>query len=205
MNTVRAGWKGGLAVVAGAAVGALALAAMAGPLNPPAGPVSPTGKTLDEVFAAIAGASGGNPNSIGVPGTARSGTMTMTATFGAGSPQVLPVYAWSVKNMMVTPSGGGGAGTPVPTQGTLLLTFDLTKNSARMAQAFRLGGISNTLTFNATAGADPITYTLTNVVITSMRYYSLPRADGQVAHLVDVEFGYQTSNTNVGGQMWQFP
>lgn len=57
------------------ALGAGAIAALtkAGPIDPPVGPVAPTGRTLDEVYNKIPGANGSGDGRIPIPGGAAVG------------------------------------------------------------------------------------------------------------------------------------
>lgn len=70
----------GSVAIAALTVCSLAPASLAGPLDPPTGPVASTGKTLDEVFAA-ASATGAPSSDFAAPSR---NVIVMTATGGAG-------------------------------------------------------------------------------------------------------------------------
>jgi hypothetical protein len=61
---------GAMGLVGVAGVAALGRLASAGPINPPAGPVAGTGRTLDEVYNKIPGANGSGDGRIPIPGGA---------------------------------------------------------------------------------------------------------------------------------------
>lgn len=195
-------WRRGL-LCAGAfgVIGAgLGLVASAGPLDPPSGPVSPTGRTLEEIFAAAQGAGSSN---LGVPGTARATGATLVATFGTGGPQTFPVRGYALKNGMVF--SGGSGGSYVPQRGTLTVTVDLNKSMARPAASLAAATIVSSVVLTVPAGPETMVMTLTSVRVASIKYYSLPRGDGQVAQLADIELEYVSHSTNMAGQVWQFP
>lgn len=184
-----------------AVIGAgLGLVASAGPLDPPSGPVSPTGRTLEEIFSAAQGA---GSNNLGVPGTARAAGATLVATFGAGGQQTFSVKGYSVKNGMVF--SGGGGGSYVPQRGTLTVTVDLNKMLARPATSLAQATIVSSVVLTVPAGPETMVMTLTSVRVASITHYSLPRGDGQVAQLADIELEYVSQSTNMAGQSWQFP
>lgn len=61
-------------------MGALAALAKAGPINPPAGAVAPTGKTLDEIFNKIP-AGGGGDGRIAIPGGTAPVTISQPGSY----------------------------------------------------------------------------------------------------------------------------
>lgn len=105
----RVNMTGVVAAVALLGIGG-AFWAQAGPLNPPAGPVSSTGVTLTDIYDAVQGGGGGNA------GSPLKWVMLVPSVQGDGIQlSGIPADAISIANVAVTSSnsfqfGGGGGG-----------------------------------------------------------------------------------------------
>lgn len=202
-------WTGGL--VAAAGVGALALA---GDINPPAGPVAPTMKTLDEVYTAAASGSGGGSNAHCIPGL--YGALGLFGSCAIpGLPASTPNPSFEVikfeQNMSKPPppagGGGGGVGGPV-TISDFILTKPIDRTSIGLYRALTQGTAFSaaTITLVDAGGTPTITIALKSCYITSRKAAMVYRCDGST--VMTEEIGIASTQVRytdaVTGQFWEF-
>ncbi|MBX3386700.1 MAG: hypothetical protein KF768_09030 [Phycisphaeraceae bacterium] len=216
-TTIRAKamMMGGL-VLAGVAV------VTAGPLNPPAGPVGPTGRTTDEIYGAIqgiagsvAGQSGCETTSGGMPRTHVPTASFSAATVPGGGPGSSMAFVTDIVSMNYrgirpagTGSGGGGGTTYSVAEFTIVREAGL--NSSQVHRLVTTGALIPTVTVKMGTVASPHTYDLKSVNVVSVEHRMAQRCDGthvQLEHitLVPGEIRVQTSdgswNWNVSTNM----
>lgn len=197
----------GLVVVAGAAVGAWALA---GNLTPPTGPVAPTMKTLDEVFAAAASPGGCNANCT----TGLGGTVGMLGScVMPGLPASMPNPTFQVikfsqnVNKPLVPSGGGG-GSANSTVGDFVLTKPLDRTSVGLYRALTAGTTfaSATVTMLDAAGTPVMNVQLKNCVVTDRTIGMEYRCDGStvMAETISINSTLVRYTDMITNQFWEY-
>ncbi|MFM9957336.1 MAG: type VI secretion system tube protein Hcp [Phycisphaerales bacterium] len=200
-----------LVVAAGAAVGAWALA---GDLNPPAGPVAPTMKTLDEVFTA-ASATGGGSNANCIPGM--HGTLGLFGTCAiAGLPANMPNPTFEVINFTQAmskspppPGGGGGGGVSGPTIiGDFVLTKPLDRTSVGLYRGMSQGTVFSaaTVTLLDAASTPTMTIALKNCRIIGRDVGMVYRCDGStvMTERIAINSRLVRYTDAVSGQFWEY-
>jgi len=179
-------------VVGGCAVVAAGAFLVAGPLNPPTGPVSAGGKTTQEIYDAVTNISG-SIGAVGgrgpaVPGSNRTmGTFSVTAANGLS-------FSGSLLGMRMaarTPTSGGQA-SGAATIDNCTFVRELGDSSAK---AFRLQMSAQTITTASavvpSAGGN-VTYSLTNARIVGDRHYNIQRSDGSFATIEEIDMIFQS-------------
>lgn len=99
-------------------IAALSRAAKAGPLDPPPGPVAPTGRTLDEIYNRIPGTNGSGDGRIAIPGgtaavvLSNPGSYVLTGNLSVAGSNALTINASNVTLDLngFTISGGTSTG-----------------------------------------------------------------------------------------------
>lgn len=157
-------------------LGAAHILAGAGPLDPPAGPVSPTGRTLDEIYNAILGGGGGG---CGLPGS----------SFGEVSVSIEGKDAFGAFefNYAITNTGGIGQ---VP---ELSFTKDIGPESIRLAgDALLVRPIPKVVIRLHDLGFIPrYEVTLWTVFVQSLVPTAAEQCDGTYRQLEHVTLGFQ--------------
>lgn len=179
-------------LVGGCAVVAAGAFLVAGPLNPPTGPVSAGGKTTQEIYDAVTNI-GGSIGAVGgrgpaVPGVNRAmGTFSVTAVNGLSFSGSLLGMRLAVR----TPNSGGQA-TGQSVFDSCTFVRELGDGSAK---AFRLQMTNQAIT-TATAvvpsAGGNTTYTITGGRVFGNRHYNIQRADGSFATIEEIDLGFQT-------------
>lgn len=180
-----------LALTAAAFCAATAMLTSAGPLDPPPGAVSPTGRTLDEIFDAIGDLPAGDCGAA-IPGENRGdGTLTVVAT-QQGTLPLIDVESYRIKIERPTDPITG-----LPTGSVRLNSLVITKNcdavTPMLLRALALNENLPTVTlvlFDERA-LPYMEITLQNAIVTSYNTGMLDRCDGSHAHLEEVSFTYQ--------------
>lgn len=198
----------GVATVGGV-VGAWALA---GDINPPAGPVAPTMRTLSEVYeAAAAGGGAGDAHcGPGMHGTiGMLGRCSIPALPGAGPNPVFDVIKFSQTSTKAVPLGGGGGGGTTPAMvGDFVLTKALDGATAGLFRAMTSGQAfaSITVTLNNAANNPVSVVTLKNCYITARDIAMDYRCDGVTVMTERVSINATTVRytDSVTGQVWEF-
>lgn len=172
-----------------AVTGAVVWLASAGPLDPPAGPIGPTGRTLDEVYAAVAalGPQGGLCRGLEVvPGGANAEAVAQFPF----SQAAFAVYRLEFSGAgMVDPATGQQLGR---TQfGRVVFTREPGADSPELWRVLDQGRVGASMRFDlrarpgdASGGATVIE--LANFVVVGVELRVEPRCDGSFAHLEEI-------------------
>jgi type VI protein secretion system component Hcp len=165
----------------------LGLAVRAGDMDPPAGAVAPTMRTLDEVYNAVAG-TGGCCCGEDLPGEAEAAAEMTTMGLPLGDPAApIPVYAID----HVVNSGMSGAGGD-PEHAPLCVTKAVDAFSPGFQSLLNVGGGLQLLTLNLLDGAGQARFviTLMNARVDSIELTMVPRCGGQYSVVEKVCFTY---------------
>jgi type VI secretion system Hcp family effector len=179
-----------LVTVAGLCAAA-AMLSSAGPLDPPPGAVSPTGRTLDDIFNAIGtiptGACG-----AAIPGrNSGEGSLAVTATQQG---QLPPIEAESYRIELERPVDPI---TGQPTGRINLGPLVVMKNTDAVSPLLLLAMERNenlptvTLVLLDSRATPYMEITLTNAFVSSYSAGMVERCEGSIVHLEEVSFGYQ--------------
>lgn len=156
----------------------------AGPLNPPSGPVSPTGKTTDEIFSAIQGIAGMVGGQDGCRET-RGGmprTHTPTASFAAGANT--PAFNFDLVSMtyvgeqVFSSSGPGGTAESRYLIQSFVLVREAGPNSNHLHRMVTTGSNVPGLVVKMGTAAAPMTYDLKVVGVQKVEHEMGRRCDG---------------------------
>jgi hypothetical protein len=160
---------------------------LAGPLNPPTGPVSAGGKTTQEIYDAVTGIS----SSIGavggrgpaVPGgNGGSGTLAVAGASPVGG----SIIGMRLSVAAPVPSTGTGGRALVQGSGITVVR----EASAGSANAWKLcvnGTHVQTATITMVGSAGTTTYLLNDVVIIGYRDYFVQRSDGTFGAIEELD------------------
>ena len=190
---------GGCAVVAAGAF------LVAGPLNPPTGPVSAGGKTTQEIYDAVTNI-GGSIGAVGgrgpaVPGGNRTqGTFALTASAG----QSFSGSMLGLRLAVRTPtSGGQPSGQPVVDGCTIVR--EISDGSASVLRLQITGGIISAATAVVPASGGSMTYAFATARVSGTRNYNIQRADGSYAAIEEFDLTFQqVTVTDPGGRSYTY-
>lgn len=175
-----------LMILAGAAAFVLA-----GPLTPPPGAVSSTGKTTQEIYDAVqsAGAvAGGSGRMAAVPGSDMSaGTIDMPAV-GSFPKFTSPIFGIACDLVHETGSGGGIAPTDLA---QFSVQRDVDPMSISTFRAITAQTNLKTVIVRLTNAGGVISYQLTDATIVRVKTELIQRADGSFAQLETIFFATQ--------------
>ncbi len=185
----RLGWIVRGAMVVGGGVLSLAVGAVAGDLQPPAGPVQPTMRTLDEVFAA-AGSGGGGDCGEAIPGIDRGVCEIVSSNLSGFNSTAYEVEVGLAR--AVSQQGGSpGALTAVPT------TFrkEQDQNSPLIVQRIAMNSALQSLkiVYRNGAGAPYYQIDFSDVRFLGIAPEARARCDGSYAHTELVSFQWQSA------------
>lgn len=177
-----------LAAVSFAAVlGSLAWV-MAGPINPPSGPVSPTGKTNQQIFDAVQGAAAGSAAAgriAGIPGSDQAAGEIEFAAAGGMAARSTLILGCTVQ--LFVPTIGG-----LPSGRAQIQEFSVVRELGKHAFAPFMSLTSNVIypdikvrLYNAEG---TILYTLTDSRVVKLTTELRQRADGTFAQLETMVF-----------------
>ena len=178
-----------LFVISGSAVVAAGAFLIAGPLNPPTGPVSAGGKTTQEVFDAVTNISG-SIGAVGgrgpaVPGGNRAaGTFSITAGAQSFSGPIL-----GLRFALRQPTQGGLPAGEVAVDGCTIVREmgDGTGKAFRMIVTRQHG---STATAVVPSAGGNTTYQFSDVVLLGHRHYNIQRADGSFAAMEELDVSF---------------
>lgn len=180
-----------LFVIAGCAVVAAGAFLVAGPLNPPNGPVSAGGKTTQEIYDAVTNISGsiGTVGGRGpaVPGGNRTqGTFSITAGAQSFSGPIL-----GLRLTMRTPlqSGGGGAGGPTVFDGCTIVR-EMGDGSAKAYRISATRQHAQTAAAVVPSAGGNTSYAFSDVSIIGYRQFNIQRADGSMAAIEELDLSF---------------
>lgn len=184
MRTVLA-----LSAVIGIGGGAFLLA---GPLNPPAGPVSAGGKTTQEIYDAVTGLSG-NIGSVGgrgpaVPGANVPSGGTIAVTGNASTSFSGPITGMRLSCSSTWSTGGGGGAVTPRVLAPVTVTRELGPASARSWRLHTSAALISTATITVPCSGGSTVYTLSDCRVVGFRNYSIQRADGTMAAMEEIDF-----------------
>ncbi|MEM8834299.1 MAG: hypothetical protein AAGD00_00630 [Planctomycetota bacterium] len=180
----------------GLVVGAIGLVVVAGDLNPPAGPVMPTGRTTTEIFDAVV-AQGMGPTTV---------SSLQPAVAGDSVPEGQLTFAWGVGGSAGTgvsnffeaefggsvPIGMGGAIGPL-TPRPLIVRKRYDSSSDELVRIFRDGidGGTVTIVFFDEAGTFAGQARFSGCAIAELRYEKAARNDGAfpLTEVVTIMYG----------------
>ncbi|MFT3684100.1 MAG: hypothetical protein QM783_04075 [Phycisphaerales bacterium] len=179
-------------ILAASAVIAAGAFLLAGPLNPPSGPVSAGGKTTQEIYDAVTNISG-SIGSVGgrgpaVPGATRTqGTLSMTAPSSLSFTG--PLLGLRIASRVPT-SGGVPSGA---------FTFDgctfVREAGDASSKTFRMAAQNVAITSAVAvvpAAGGTMTYTLSGARIVGHRNYNVQRSDGSFATIEEIDCTFQS-------------
>lgn len=178
-----------IVVLAAALCAATAMLTSAGPLNPPPGAVSPTGRTLDDIFNAI-GALPADDCGTRIPGRSRgTGLLTVEAPQGPLPPIQIESYRLNIE-MPYDP--GSGLPTGQVRYMPLVVMKETDQTSPLLAQVMVLNQTlpQVKLRLRDSRGADYFEITLENARVTTISSGMVPLCGGMQAHLEEVSFQY---------------
>ncbi len=177
----------------------VAASAGAGDLNPPAGPVQPTMRTLDEVFAAASMGGGADACGEAVPGLAR-GVCIMSSPV---LPIMSPVY--EVEFTLTRPVAQGGTLGPLQAD-PVTFVKDLDQNSPIILQRLAVGSAAQSLTLNYYDASNVNYYKLVfqDVRFVAAEQKVIERCDGSFAHVeqVAIVWAQATLTDIISGQSY---
>ncbi len=160
----------------------------AGPINPPGGAVTSTGKTTQEIFDAVQGVNStvtGAGRIAGVPGANTSaGTIELPAV-GAFPKITTPILGLTFDLIYDPPSTGTGGAV---TLGQFTVVRDLDQSSVSPFKALTTGLSLKTVIVKLTNPSGPITYKLTDAAVLRQLVTLVQRADGTFAQLESISF-----------------
>lgn len=164
----------------------------AGPINPPAGPVSPTGKTNQQVFDAVQGVNATASAAgrvLGVPGRSEAaGTIEFAAATGIPT-RTTEIVGFQVE--LTQPfTGGLPSGKVQLTNVTVVRDLGGHSYAPFKAMTGNVGFPEVVITLNNTEG--PISYLLTSARLMEVRTEMKQRADGTYAQLETLRFTVAT-------------
>lgn len=183
--------RNALFVIAAAGLcAATAMLTSAGPLNPPPGAVSPTGRTLDDIFNAI-GALPDGECGADIPGLVRDdGTLQVDGSQQGQFPSIL-VEAFRL-NVARPIDAASGLPTGQVQYKSLVVTKNIDETTPMIAQAMVQNETLQSVTLRLEdRGTDYFEIRLENAVVAGYSTGMVPRCDGTHAHLEEVEFAYQ--------------
>lgn len=189
----------------GLILGLAAAALLAGPLNPPAGPVTPGGKTTQEIYDALT-ASSAATGAIGargpaVPGADRSvASITTTDTPGINGPLL------GLRTSFTAPFTFAG-GSSLPQQGPITIVRELGGGSGAAFRGLTLRGPFSAMSITVPSAGGNTLYTLQSVMVVGLRHYHIERANGTRASIEEVDLIARTVTvTDPSGQSaaWNF-
>lgn len=163
---------------------------IAGPLDPPAGPVSSGGKTTQEIFDAVTGvgnaaaAAGRGP---GIPGLdTGAGTIEFPAV--SSFPAVTTPILGLVDDISASHDSTGGGTVSKTTFNKFTVIRDLAGSTAASLRFVTTGYVANKVVVKLNSPGGTITYTLSTVRMTGRQVYLAQRADGTFAQLEVLSF-----------------
>lgn len=176
----------GLTLVAGIA-GAVWLGGrvVAGDLNPPSGPVQPTMRTLDEVFAAAGAGGAGGGCGEGIPGADRGSCQIVSSNL---SPFNSTAYEVGVELTRAVSQQGGSTGALLA--GPTRFRKDQDQNSPLIVQRIAVNSAlqSMRIVYRDGAGTPYYEIAFTDVRFVGFTPEAKQRCDGSYAHTEVVEF-----------------
>ncbi|MBX3380993.1 MAG: type VI secretion system tube protein Hcp [Phycisphaeraceae bacterium] len=185
-------------------VGSVVAAAwvFAGPINPPGGAVTSTGKTTQEIYDAVQGVGTtvtGAGRLVGVPGANTSaGTLDLPA-IGPFPKSTTPIVGLVFDMSYQANTGGGGVGGTVVFN-EFSVVRDLDETSVAPFRAMTTGMHLQSITVKLTNASGPITYKLSDALVIRDSVKLVQRADGTFAQLETTQFmGTQVDVTTVLG------
>ena len=160
----------------------------AGDMDPPTGAVTPTMRTLDEVYNAVAG-SGGGCCGEDLPGELAYGAQMTTMGLPLGDPaSPIPVYAIEHSVNNAVPGGAGGD----PEHAPLCVTKAVDSFSPGFQSALNVGSGLQLVTLSLLddVGQGEYVITLTNARVASISMKMVPRCGGGYSTVEVVCFTY---------------
>ncbi|MDP1662687.1 MAG: hypothetical protein Q8L55_12305 [Phycisphaerales bacterium] len=178
-------------VLAACAVVAAGAFLVAGPLNPPSGPVSAGGKTTQEIYDAVTNISGsiGTVGGRGpaVPGGDRSaGTFAISAGAQSFSGPILGLRLLMRRN---APLGGGGSTGAAVFDGCTIVR-EMGDGSARAYRIIATGQHAQTATAVVPSLSGNTSYAFSDVTIVGFRHYNIQRSDGSMAAMEELDLAF---------------
>lgn len=183
------------ALIATATVVAAAAFLVAGPLNPPAGPVSAGGKTTQEIYDAVTGLSG-NIGAVGgrgpaVPGANIPAGGTISVSGGPPGTFSSAITGMRLAGSATFSSGGGGSGT-IRTLNPVTVTREIRSGTTRSFRLFAAGSPVQSVTITIPSTGGNTVYAMTDARVLGFRNYYIQRADGTMAAMEEIDFGVAT-------------
>lgn len=183
---------------------------IAGPLNPPSGPVTSTGKTTQEIYDAVQGVGTtvtGAGRVEGVPGANTSAGTLDLPVIGPFPKSTTPIVGLTF-DMTYTSSSGGGGSSGVASLAKFAVVRDLDQTAIAPFRALSTGMHLQSVTVKLNSPSGLITYKISDAVVTGDTVKLVQRADGTFAQLqttqfaaaqIDVTTALGTASLNLGG------
>lgn len=188
-------------VVSIAAVLASLAFVTAGPINPPSGPVSSTGKTNQQIFDAVQGAAAGSTGAgriAGIPGSDQAAGEIEFAAAGGMTARSTLILGCNV-NLFQPTSGGLPSGKAQIQE--ISVVRELGKHAVAPFRALTTNLVFPEVTIRLYNAEGLITYTITDARVSKVTTELRQRADGTFAQLETLVFTTGTSleiKTNEG-------
>ncbi|CAN5743901.1 hypothetical protein BH11PLA1_BH11PLA1_07010 [soil metagenome] len=178
---------------------------VAGPLNPPTGPVSAGGATSQEIYDAVTGISGALGNAgaraPAVPGE-NSGAGSFTIAYATVVSGPMIGMRLSVHNPVII----GGSGSSRAVFDGVTIIRETGPGDAALYKALTTGQFAPTasITVPTSGGGDDV-YALGNVAVTGIRSFQVQRADGSMVTIEEIDLiSRDLRFTDSEGGTWTF-
>jgi hypothetical protein len=192
-------------VVGGCAVVAAGAFLIAGPLNPPTGPVSAGGKTTQEIYDAVTNV-GGSIGAVGGRGPAVPGASRTQGTFSVTAPNSNsfsgPILG--LRLAVRTPTSGGLPSGQTVVDGCTIVR-ELSDGSAKAFRLIGTNGAITTATAVVPSASGNTTYVFTAARVFGVRHFNIQRSDGTFAAMEELDLSFQSvAVTDAGGTSYTF-
>lgn len=178
---------------------------IAGPINPPSGPVTSGGKTTQEIYDAV------TANSLATGAIGSRGPAVPGATFSAGTIQFMPGVSGAILGMRLSVSS-----TPTFSNGTLTASQPIFNSLTIIRDMSSGDGVlwrylvqsrleTNTATITIPCSGGNMVYSLASWIITGQRHMNIQRADGTFAAIEEFDVTVSSLRvTDPSGTTYQY-